>query len=293
MFLLNRRNFLALTGASAAAAALPRSAWAATSADIFTADPMGGLVDSAVIMGEKSAVLIDAQFNMPNATKLAEMIAATDRTLETIVITHKHPDHVLGLEAIVAKFPDAKVVTHAKIQPEIAKSAQGYLDYMSGNAPAGVFASKVVIPEVMEGDHIMLEGERIDVLEPMHGDTAHISAVHVPALDTLIASDFLYADTFGWTAENTTPELVEAWKASLDQLEAIGAGTVVPGHRLESSANDATAFAKTRAYLDQWTAALASTDSAEALKAAMMEGNDALGLNFALDAAVAAVYPQG
>jgi len=77
----------------------------------------------------------------------------------------------------------------------------------------------------------------------------------------------------------------------MDQLEAIGAGTVIPGHRSETAANDASVFASTRAYLDQWEAALAATSSAEDLKAAMMEGNEGKGLAFALDRAVGAVYP--
>ncbi|MEM9550692.1 MAG: MBL fold metallo-hydrolase [Pseudomonadota bacterium] len=293
MFLLDRRNFLRLTGATVASGAIPGIASAAAKADVFTSDPNGALVDSVVIMGETNAALIDGQFNMANATNLADMIAATGRTLETVFITHKHPDHLLGLEAIVTRFPDAKVVTHAKIRPEIEKSAQGYLDYISQGAPAGTFASKVVIPDALDADHIELEGERIDILEPTHGDTGLISAVLVPSMDTLIASDFLYADTFAWTAENTTPDLVDAWLASLDGLESIGAGTVVPGHQLEGSPRDPSLFAQTRSYLETWKTALETTDSAEALKAAMMEGNDGLGLGFALDRAIAAAYPNG
>ncbi|MDJ0825256.1 MAG: MBL fold metallo-hydrolase [Rhodobacter sp.] len=290
MQLLDRRTFLALTAGSAAAA-LARPAQAGLAeAQVFTADPFGGVVDSTVILGDDAAVLIDAQFTLPNATRLADVIAATGKRLETIFITHYHPDHHLGLAAIMDRFPDAQPVAHPAIQPKIAGGAQAMLDNMRAGQPDN-FATRVVIPEALSSDAILLEGERIEVLEPMHGDTDLISAVHIPALDTLVASDFAYTGTHAWVAENTTPDKIDMWRASLSKLEAIGAGTIVPGHRSADAMNDASAFAATRAYLDQWEAALAETSTADDLRAAMMQGNEGLGLGFALDRAIGAVYP--
>jgi glyoxylase-like metal-dependent hydrolase (beta-lactamase superfamily II) len=291
MQLLDRRTFLALTAGTAALGLAGPARAALASADVFTADPFGGEVDSTIIIGEEKALLVDAQFNLANATRLADVIAATGKELETIFITHYHPDHHLGLSVIMERFPGAKPVAHPMIQPKIAGAAQPMLDNMRAGQP-DAFPTSVVIPEVMQGEALMLEGERIEVLEPMHGDTDLISALHIPSLDTLIASDFAYTGTHAWVAENTTPEALEKWRASLAKLEAIGAGTVVPGHRSEDAANDASAFAATRAYLDQWEAALAETTNAEDLRAAMMRGNEGKGLGFALDVAIGAVYPE-
>jgi len=286
---LDRRLFLSLTGATGAAM-LARPALAAPqSAEVFTADDAGALVDSVILIGAQKALLVDAQINVASATALAAMIAATGRTLETIFITHHHPDHVLGLETLLARFPQARVLAHRDIVPVIAGSAQGYLDFLTGTAPAGTFAGSVVIPGALEADHLLLEGERIEVLPPMHGDTALMTALHVPTLDMLIATDFAYDGTHVWVAENTDPADIAKWRDSLTVLEAIGAGTVVPGHRGSVPSGDV--FAATRAYLDQWEAALATTTTKDDLRAAMMAGNDALGLNFALDSAVAAVFP--
>ncbi len=292
MQLLDRRNFMALTGGTALVAGMPRSARAAPSeTSVFTADDAGALVDSTLIVGETKAVLIDAQFDVANASRLAEMIAETGRTLETIFITHSHPDHVLGLAVLIDRFPAAKPLTHKLIRPEIEQTAAQTLAFLSGQAPAGTFDDRVVIPEALTADHILLEGERIEILEPMHGDTALISAVHIPALNTLIASDFAYAGTHVWVAENTTPELLAKWRDSLALLEAIGAAVVVPGHRGDGVLNNAGVFGQTRAYLDQWETALASSKSAHDLRSAMLAGNAAPGLSFALERAVAAVYP--
>ena len=165
------------------------------------------------------------------------------------------------------------------------------LSTMSQGAEPGTFADRVVVPEPMTSNTIMLEGERIEVLDPLHGDTDLLSAVHIPALNTLIASDFLYSGTHQWMAENTTPERMARWRASLDQLEAIGAGTIVPGHEGPGAVRDPSIFSTTRAYIDQWEAALAETSNADDLKASMLSGNEEKALKWVLDSSVAAVHP--
>ncbi|MEM1264471.1 MAG: hypothetical protein AAGI50_00475 [Pseudomonadota bacterium] len=93
-------------------------------------------------------------------------------------------------------------------------------------------------------------------------------------------------------AENTTPERMARWRASLDQLEAIGAGVVVPGHEGPGALRDPSIFATTRAYIDQWEASLADTSTAEDLRAAMMVGHEDKALDWVLDSSVSAVHPS-
>ncbi len=274
MFLLDRRTFVQLTAASAGAAALwPASANAApTGAEVFTGDAMGGNVDSVVLMGDSNALLVDTQFTPENATRLADVIEVTGRTLETVFITHAHPDHYSGLPIIRERFPDLRAVAHPDVLALLPVADIGAVEALDGP--------------------LMLEAEEIEVLGPMHGDTDVITPLYVASLDTLIAADMAYADCHVWVAENTSVERLDLWRANLDALEAMGAATVIPGHRLESSANDASVLAFTRAYLDVWQQALEETSSAEELTARMMDGREDLGLGFAVQMAVGAVYPE-
>ena len=290
MQILDRRTFLATTAFTTGAIATGLRA-APRSAEVFTADPAGALVDSTVLIGEDTALLVDAQINRANAEALANVIAATGKRLETVFITHFHPDHVLGLGVILDRFPDARPVAHRAVQAQIAATAQGMLTEMSSHAPAGTFADRVVVPEPLAGESLQFEGERIDILGPLQGDTELVTPLHIPALDTLIATDVVFNGTHAWVAETTAPGAAEGWYASLDQLESLGAGTVIPGHRAGDAPNDASGFAQTRAYLKAWEAALDATSSADDLKAAMLEGREDLALGFALERAVAAAYP--
>lgn len=296
MFLLDRRNLLKMTALGGAAAFLPTAAFGAAGVagtELFTADEAGLLVDSAVIMGERAAVLVDTQFTAGNAALLADTIAATGRTLQSILITHYHPDHLLGLPILLDRFPGAKAYAHPEVQAFIAKVAQPMFDRIAGGAPAGVFADRVVVPEALTADHLMLEGERIEVLPPMAGDTALITPVHIPAIDTLIAADVAYVDTHLWMEEAVTPEAVAAWRASVATLRAIGAGTVIPGHRKATSPSDDGVFVATLAYLDRWEAAVASSRNAEELRTQLLSGGTDFGFAFAVERSAEAAFPKG
>eukprot|EP01036_Dinobryon_divergens_P030656 gene30656-39930_t len=293
MELLNRRTLLKTAAASGAAAALlPGLAHAAASGtELFTSDEAGLLVDSTVILGEKSAVLIDAQFTAGNAGLLADMIAATGRTLESILITHIHPDHILGLPILMDRFPGAKAYAQTDIQGILSQMLAPMHAQIAGGAPAGVFPDRFVLPEALSADHLMLEGERIEILPPMAGDTALITPVHIPSLNTLIATDIAYIDTHLWMEEVATTDGITPWRASVEALRAIGAATVIPGHRKSGSANDASVFDATIAYLDHWEKARAESANAEEFRAKLLIGTEDLGFAFAIDRGVAAAFP--
>ena len=293
MELLSRRTVLKYAAAAGAMGVVwPGLSHAAPgSSELFTSDEAGLLVDSVVILGEKSAVLIDAQFTASNASRLADMIAATGRTLESILITHIHPDHLLGQPILLDRFPGARPYAQADVQALIAQSAQQMHAEIAGSAPKGVFADRVVVPDVLGADYLMLEGERIDVLPPMAGDTALITPVHIPSLDTLVATDIAYIDTHLWMEEVATTDGIAPWRASVEALRAIGAGTVIPGHRKAGSANDATVFDATLSYLDHWEKARAASTSAAEFRTKLMVGTENLGFAFAIDRGVAAAFP--
>lgn len=293
MEIMTRRTILKAAAAGGAAGTLlPGMAHAAAKGtEIFTSDEAGLLVDSTVILGEKSAVLIDAQFTAGNAGLLADMIAASGRKLESILITHIHPDHILGLPVLLDRFPEAKAYAQTDIQGILAQILGGMHGQIAGSAPAGVFADRFVVPEALSADHIMLEGERIEILPPMAGDTALITPVHIPSLNTLIATDVAYIDTHLWMEEVVQSNTIGAWRASIEQLRGIGAATVIPGHRKSGSANDASVFDATVAYLDHFEAARAASANAEEFRAKLLEGREDLGFAFAIDRSVAAAFP--
>ena len=67
-------------------------------------------VNSTMISGEKDMLLIDPQFTLSEAHKLAAEILESKKNLATIYVTHPHPDHLFGLAVLKQAFPNAKIV---------------------------------------------------------------------------------------------------------------------------------------------------------------------------------------
>jgi glyoxylase-like metal-dependent hydrolase (beta-lactamase superfamily II) len=53
-------------------------------------------VTSALIYGKSEAILVDCQFRISEAKKLADQVAARGRRLKAIIITHPDNDHYIG-----------------------------------------------------------------------------------------------------------------------------------------------------------------------------------------------------
>ena len=47
----------------------------------------------ALIKGERAAVLVDVPFTLADAHRVVAMVLDSGRELETIFVTHDHPDH--------------------------------------------------------------------------------------------------------------------------------------------------------------------------------------------------------
>src|SRR5438876_1217231 len=78
---------------------------AALQITVFTSSPEGFLVNSTLVSGDKDAVLIDAGFTLADGRKVAEGIKASGKNLTTVYVTHYHPDHYFGAQAIRDAFP--------------------------------------------------------------------------------------------------------------------------------------------------------------------------------------------
>jgi glyoxylase-like metal-dependent hydrolase (beta-lactamase superfamily II) len=62
-----------------------------------------------MISGEKDMLLIDPQFSLSEAHRLAAEILESKKNLAVIYVTHPHPDHLFGLAVLKQAFPQPKI----------------------------------------------------------------------------------------------------------------------------------------------------------------------------------------
>lgn len=221
----DRRSFLA--GAVSLGALLPAAARAASPLRVltYTAGEDGMFVNSHLVLGERDAVLIDAQFLLEDARRVVARIKASGRTLSRVFITHTHPDHLFGAEAIRAAFPAARFLATpptAERWRTIAPRALGFVRPEFGDRSA----TTPILPEPYGADALLIEGRALPIVD--FGPTEDEDSTVLIARENgeVFSGDLLYANTHLFLADRR----YDAWRAALDRLQALGVPNARPGH---------------------------------------------------------------
>lgn len=221
--------------------------------------------NSALIMGEHDAVLVDPPFTKADAHRIAGMVLDSGKKLTTIFVTHDHPDHYFSMDVLAEAFPDAKIVAHPDVVAAIWRSlpykVRRWSPMLGKNGPAWPSA-----PSAMESDTIMLEGRELKVLGPMWGDHAISTALWAPEIKALFPGDIVYNEMFLWFGEHR-PEDIAAWGDTLDKLAALGPEIVVAGHAKPGLPNDISGIEFSRRYIEAWPGLVATAKDSKDLQA--------------------------
>ena len=280
---------VAAVGLSLAALASPARAESKLAVEVFTASPQGFLVNSALVTGEKDAVLIDGQLTLADAHRLVGAIIDSKKNLTTVFVTHWHPDHYFGLVVVKQAFPKAKIVAQPATIAEIKKTWQAKVKQWAPMFGANLTA-KPLIPSPLTGTSIMLEGQALEVHGPVQGDATTNSYVWIPSIKALVTGDIVYQGVFPWTAE-TTAETRQAWLKTLDALTALSPAIVVAGHKDPKLKDDVSGIAATSAYLKDFDAAATTAKTAEELEGKMKAKYPKLQLDIVLHIGAGAQFP--
>ena len=221
-------------------------------------------VSSEIVSGEKEVVLIDAQFQGNDADQLIEKIKATGKTLTTVYISHSDPDFYFGLDKIKAAFPQAKIVATPETIAAINASKEGKLAYwgpiLKENAP-----QSVVVPQPLQGNSFMVDGQKIEV----KGPTPDRTYVWIPALKAVVGGVPVAGNNIHlWVADTQTPQSRADWQQTLESIKALKPEVVVPGHFLPGAPQTLESVTFTQNYLTTLEKALPKAkDSAQLITA--------------------------
>jgi glyoxylase-like metal-dependent hydrolase (beta-lactamase superfamily II) len=222
-------------------------------------------VSSTLIMGEKEAMLVDAQFTLANAHRLVAEIIETGLDLKRIFITHLHPDHFLGLEVIKAVFPDAEILSYKQVAEDVNDAFVFKIDYWGKQVLKENGARTTYAIKEIEEDTLYLEGQQINILGLLSGDCIRVTPLWIPSTRTLIASDVVFADAHVWIADMRTPERMAKWMRSLDTLEALAPKVLIPGHSCTRPTLSPSAIGFTRTYIKDFINTLHRVNNSEEL----------------------------
>lgn len=230
----------------------------ALSTKVFFSDEKGFEVASVIVIGKTNAVLIDAQWTLSNAHRVIAEITETGKHLETIYVTHAHPDHYFGLGVIAEAFPSARVTALASVARTINRQFFGKLDHWEKVIGPTNVCRKTVNIESLSQNYIELEGQRIEIIPEVMGDMKYNSAIWIPSIKTLYGSDILFNQAHPFTCELTAEER-QQWIRDIERLEKIGAEVIIPGHQKPGVPFDSSSCSFTQDYLVATEEELAKT----------------------------------
>jgi glyoxylase-like metal-dependent hydrolase (beta-lactamase superfamily II) len=178
---------------------------------IHTSSPDAFFVNSFIIEGVKSLVLVDTQFVLSEASVVAEKIAGLQKPLAAILITHPHPDHYNGLASILEKHAGTRVHATASTINGIRETAELKRAYWTPIVGAD-YPQRFEFPDVTvsDGEHLNIDGVELVVDDFGPTECSDNTAIELPQIDAVIISDLVYNRVHPWLAEGRSRLWLEA-----------------------------------------------------------------------------------
>jgi cyclase len=182
-----------------------------------------------VVVGPRSMLAIDAGGGPQHARNFIAAAKPLGKPFDRVVITHSHPDHIVGL----TQFP-AGIEIVAQEETRAQMAAMGSLPtpaYWATNPAWGRpgDVNRVIVPTVTFHDRMSVYygDTQVDFLWPGRAHTSGDALVRLPKEKILFMGDIAF---FGVTPLNGSG-FIEDWIKVCDRtLADEGVQTIVPGH---------------------------------------------------------------
>lgn len=194
------------------------------------ASPPNGnaIANVGFIVGGASVAVVDPGGSLLHGQRLRRAIeATTPLPIRHLVLTHAHPDHVMGATAFADLRPE--VIGHASLPEALAQRREGYLRMMEREMGAAASAGSDALPPTrLVEDRLDLDLGGGRVLAVSAHPAAHTDAdlsLFDPATQTLWLSDLLFVERIP-----TLDGSLAGWLRALEMLRERPAARAVPGH---------------------------------------------------------------
>lgn len=246
-------------------------------------------VNSTMIYGEHDMIVVDPQFTLSEAHRLAAEILESKKNLTTIYVSHPHPDHMFGLAVLKQAFPSARIVA---LPATITAGKTGWTarqKFWFATYGNNIPGPDPVVPEALTKPELTLEGETLPITGGLQGDGPGNSFVWVPSLKAVIGGDTVFDHVYFGVPKDKARE---DWMKTLDQIAALNPITVVPGHEGPGATRNLASIAWMKKYIADWYTNVASSKDASEMRTKVLAQYPGLAMEYTLNDRVTAFFPE-
>jgi hydroxyacylglutathione hydrolase len=187
--------------------------------------------NSGALINEGRACLIDPGIFPAEIAAIARLVGAQGATVESIILTHSHWDHLLGPE----HFPGVPVITHAAYPATVAAAGAGQIRAIAAWAARHRIRREQPfrIPQPTTTFPISTVYSLSDLnlrLDHAPGHWPDQLTIYDPASSLLWAADMLSDREIPFVSHSLI-----AYQATLARLVALDIGVLVPGHGMPTT----------------------------------------------------------
>ena len=246
-------------------------------------------VNSTMISGERDMLVIDPQFSLSEAHRLAAEILESKKNLALIYVTHPHPDHLFGLAVLKQAFPSARIVALPATVNAAKTGWPARQKFWFPTYGSNIPGPEPVLPEELATPALALEGEQFPITGGVQGDGPGNSFVFIPSLQAVVAGDTVFDQVyFGVPRDKARAD----WMTTLDQISALKPAILIPGHEGPGAKHDLSAIAFMKKYIADWDQNVSTSKDAADMRAKVLRQYPGLGMEFTLNDRIAAFFPQ-
>ena len=213
--------------------------------EVANARNRGHIANLGFVVGTERVAVIDTGGSLAEGQALREAVRqVTALPIAYVILTHVHPDHVLGAAAFEPDQPE--FIGHQNLRAALAQRGEFYLERAQSELGEAALGTRVILPDtgVATSRELDLGGRTLELRAHPTAHTNNDLSVLDRQTGTLWVSDLLFVDRVP-----VIDGSLLGWLRVLDDLDRGDYARLVPGHGAVPGDRHA-AIAAERRYLE-------------------------------------------
>jgi glyoxylase-like metal-dependent hydrolase (beta-lactamase superfamily II) len=165
-------------------------------------------VNSWIIETKDGVVIIDAQRQLSEGKKVLNEVQKINKPILGIIITHPHPDHINGVEALLNGTANVPIYSTQSTFQIMKNDTGGYIALSKQLLPRSEYSDQVVLPNkiVKSGENITIDGITYHFEDLGLGEAGDMTLIYLPSQKIMFTGDVVNNHMHPFFAGAVSPE---------------------------------------------------------------------------------------